>query len=130
MVVDPTLPYVVVVPPAIEPRRAALVAAGLLSLAALPWSVPLCPTHALLGIDCPACGSTRAVHSLLTGDLVGAASHNVLLVAALPLLALWTLSRRPLVVPRWGLPALVVVLATFTVARNLAVPGLAWLDAA
>ena len=30
--------------------------------------------------------------------------------------------------PRWALPVLVVVLAIFTVVRNLTLPGLSWLD--
>jgi hypothetical protein len=124
---------VAVVPSAIEPRRAAATAALGAALLASPWSVPLCPTHALFGVDCPACGSTRAVRSLLTGDVAGALSHNVLLVLALPLLAVaafaW-LRGQAVTHPRWALPALVVLLTAFTVVRNLALPGLAWLDAA
>ena len=32
---------------------------------------PVCPTQALLGVDCPACGGLRGTHSLLHGDLWG-----------------------------------------------------------
>jgi hypothetical protein len=46
-----------------------------------------CPFHKLTGLDCPGCGSQRAVYSLLHGDLKGAVHHNLLLVMSLPLLA-------------------------------------------
>ncbi|BBX75130.1 hypothetical protein MSHI_30360 [Mycobacterium shinjukuense] len=35
--------------------------------------LPTCPTKALLGIDCPGCGSLRMLHSLMHGDLLAAA---------------------------------------------------------
>ena len=33
---------------------------------------PKCPFHLLTGLECPGCGSQRAVHSLLNGDLLSA----------------------------------------------------------
>lgn len=102
----------------------------------VPWpSIPLCPTQALLHLDCPACGTTRGLVDLLQGDLVGALDHNLLLLVALPTVALAAANRwlgRPRLpaLPRWALPAVVVLLAAFTVVRNLALPGLAWLDSA
>ncbi len=48
--------------------------------------LPVCPTKALLGIDCPGCGSLRMLYSLLHGDLVAAARFNALGLAALVLL--------------------------------------------
>jgi len=51
---------------------------------------PLCPTKALLGIDCPGCGCLRGLHSLAHGDVVGAADHNILLLLAVPfVIVLW-----------------------------------------
>lgn len=47
---------------------------------------PRCPFHALTGLDCPGCGSQRAVHALLHGDVVSAWHFNALLTASLPLL--------------------------------------------
>ena len=48
---------------------------------------PKCPLHATTGIYCPGCGSQRAVHSLLHGDIAGVMGHNLLFLPALVLLA-------------------------------------------
>ncbi len=48
---------------------------------------PVCPTQAILGIDCPACGGLRGSHALLRGDLAGAADNNILLFLLVPVLA-------------------------------------------
>ncbi|MDO8731726.1 MAG: DUF2752 domain-containing protein [Actinomycetota bacterium] len=53
---------------------------------------PLCPSRALLGIDCPGCGGMRGMYCLLHGDVSGALDHNVLLFAILPIaIGLWAL---------------------------------------
>lgn len=55
-----------------------------------PGHYPLCPTKALLGIDCPGCGCMRGLYALTHGDLAGAADHNLLLLLAVPFaLVLW-----------------------------------------
>ncbi len=97
------------------------------------WGV--CPT-ALLGFDCPACGSLRAVYHLTNVDLIAAASSNLLFVLFVPIgLLLWLRRLRgawlgggadvPPRVPTlvWAMAILVTV--AFTVARNL--PQAAWL---
>lgn len=57
-----------------------------------PGHYPLCPTLALLGIDCPGCGGLRATHALAQGDVLTAIDHNALFVALVPLLVgLWAL---------------------------------------
>lgn len=59
--------------------------------------IPVCWMKALLGLPCPACGSTRALRHLLHGDVAGAAAMNPGLVAGLalaPLLAVW-IARTP-----------------------------------
>lgn len=94
-----------------------------------------CPT-ALVGFDCPFCGSLRAVNDLTQLDLVGALSSNLLLVVAAPLvLALWARRLRalwrggaaaePLAVPGVVWAVLFALVTVFTVARNL--PIGAWL---
>jgi hypothetical protein len=48
-----------------------------------------CPWLALTGTYCPGCGGLRAVNDLTHGDVVAAASSNLLLVGALPVFVLW-----------------------------------------
>lgn len=105
-----------------------------------PGHYPACPTSALLGLDCPACGALRAVHALTHGDVVRALDHNVLLLAALPvaLFTWWAWARaaagRPAATaprwPSWAGPTAIVVATVFAVARNLPLGALRWLDAA
>ena len=55
-----------------------------------PGHYPICPTRALLGIDCPGCGLMRGTHDLLHGNLAGAVDHNLLIPVLAPLvLLLW-----------------------------------------
>ena len=55
-----------------------------------PGHYPLCPTRALLGIDCPGCGLMRGTHDLMCGNLAGALDHNLLIVFIVPLvIVLW-----------------------------------------
>lgn len=89
-------------------RRSALWAAGAVVLAAAvavyalfdPATAPFprCPFLSLTGLQCPGCGSQRAIHALLHADIAGAWHSNALLVASLPLVALLlvaqTMSRR------------------------------------
>lgn len=47
---------------------------------------PSCPFHALTGLYCPGCGTCRALHALLHGNVAEAFWFNPLTVLALPLL--------------------------------------------
>jgi hypothetical protein len=90
---------------------------------------PRCLLHSLTGLHCPGCGATRALHSLLHGDLAQAAAFNVLFLASLPLLigaglrwAVLTWRGRPL--PRWRprgwvIFGIVVIITLFGIFRNL-----------
>src|SRR6201991_1739966 len=91
------------------PRRLGaplLVAASATSVCAAVWvgdpttphgPLPVCPTKALLGIDCPGCGSMRMLYSLMHGNLSAAASFNALGLVAVVLLVwayvTWTYGR-------------------------------------
>lgn len=96
--------------------------------------LPPCPS-AMLGFACAGCGSTRAVHFLLQGDVASAWRHNPMLVlVGVPCAAIggfaairaawtgrWPRSRlSPTAAARLGM-ALAIVLIGWTVARNL--PG-------
>lgn len=74
-----------------------MVAAGTTLVCAAIWMgdptaprgpLPVCPTKALLGIDCPGCGSLRMLYSLMHGNLLAAARFNALALVAIALL-LW-----------------------------------------
>ncbi|MFD0975553.1 DUF2752 domain-containing protein [Salinimicrobium gaetbulicola] len=45
---------------------------------------PPCPFHSFTGLQCPGCGSQRAVHHLLNFDIISAVHQNALLVIAIP----------------------------------------------
>jgi Protein of unknown function (DUF2752) len=95
-----------------------------------------CPWLWLTGTYCPGCGGLRAVNDLTDGDVVAAASSNLLLVASIPFVVVlwarstvdrwrgvrrWTSTRQALV-PVLGFCA---VTAVFWVLRNT--PAGAWL---
>lgn len=97
-----------------------------------------CPIHATTGGFCPGCGSTRAVHELVHGDLLASLVCHPMVLPIVGLLGyLWVswIARRRGGGGRWArspteLPTLVPVLlvvgfVALTVVRNL--PGLEWL---
>jgi len=47
---------------------------------------PKCIFHSLTNLDCPGCGSQRAIHALLHGNIAEAADQNLLVILFLPLL--------------------------------------------
>ncbi len=77
--------------PAIVLAVAALAVAGMLTMLD-PFSastvLPPCFFHALTHLYCPGCGTTRALHALLHGELVLAVQMNPLTVIALALIPL------------------------------------------
>lgn len=52
--------------------------------------MPRCPSKMLTGLDCPGCGSQRALHALLHGDLAASLRFNALLIPAMVTVALIT----------------------------------------
>ena len=77
-----------------------------------------CPLHHVTGLHCPGCGSLRAMHQLLHGNLRTALALNPLMVLSIPALGLLVL--RPAWLKRRWVPwvALAILLA-YAVARNL-----------
>lgn len=89
---------------------------------------PACPFLAVTGLFCPGCGTLRAVHALMHGDVATAIDLNVLTVALLPVLVwAWFAWVRYRVGARQTMPALAptaghavaIAVPLFWVARNL-----------
>lgn len=99
---------------------------------------PKCPFKVITGWDCPGCGLTRSVYSLLHGDPIGAIGHNLLILFIGPWLVMaiarWTAQRfgyelpRLFTVKQWMVPVMVVLLTVFTVARNLPIEPFSWFN--
>ncbi|WP_436793889.1 DUF2752 domain-containing protein [Actinospongicola halichondriae] len=125
----------------VTPTTTAVAATGYFGAVAVfdPFQATIvgCPINRLTGGFCPGCGSTRAVHELLHGDVVGSLICHPMVI---PLLAFgaylwvsWVVRRRggrPWALSPTQLPAavpmlLAVTFVTLTVVRN--VPGLEWL---
>jgi hypothetical protein len=125
---------------AISGWRILCVAAGLLAMLAAgvvlylfdPETAgfyPVCALHQMTGLQCPACGTLRALHQLAHGNLAGAWGFNPLLMVLLPMAlwlglreaARWTLGWRwPGIITRpvFGWLALIATVV-FGIARNL-----------
>jgi len=68
----------------------AALAVGLVLFFCDPVRVPIYPQclfHQLTGLDCPGCGSLRALHAVLHGNLGAALHYNAFLILSLPLFA-------------------------------------------
>lgn len=52
------------------------------------YPFPSCPSKKYFGISCPGCGSQRAAHRLLHGDIIGAFHYNPILLFAIPYIIL------------------------------------------
>jgi len=90
---------------------------------------PPCPFHELTGLYCPGCGSLRAVHQLLHGNLPAAFGLNPLMVLSLPFLGYWFISSRVpavtkrlpagFIVPAFWIWLILLVIILFWILRNL-----------
>src|SRR5438128_2623296 len=96
---------------------------------------PTCMFHRTTGLLCPGCGSLRALHQLLHGNLIAALHLNALLVLSLPWIG-WQSARLAIgkyrhrrvaftLSPGWLWLALAVLLA-FGLLRNLPFAQIAW----
>lgn len=97
--------------------------------AAYPF-FPKCPFFVLTGLQCPGCGSQRALHHVLHFDLYAACKDNILFVLALPYLfvgyileyTFWGKTKIVLRQRLYGQAAKMIVLVvviSFWVLRNL-----------
>lgn len=100
---------------------------------------PVCVFHSWTGMDCPGCGSLRAAHALMHGQLTNAWDSNPLFVILLPwaIYALWKQYRTPrdgsavkgAGFTRYWFWVLLVVLVVFGVIRNLPMDRFRWMAA-
>ena len=89
---------------------------------------PRCTFLTLTGYKCPGCGSQRAIHALLNGDIKGALGYNAMLIVAIPWIALCLFAegqrtRRPRLYERLNAPLLIrlflVAVLAWWVLRNI-----------
>ena len=90
---------------------------------------PPCPFHAMTGLHCPGCGTLRALHQLLHGNVPAALGLNPLAVVLLPVIACWFLFRLGQVVRGRSAPAVILpafwiwtllgVIIAFWILRNV-----------
>lgn len=90
---------------------------------------PQCPIHEYLHLECPGCGATRALATLLHGHLAEALRFNALVTLLLPVAAVYAilgysrfLQRRPLRLPQTppiSIYFACVLALLFTIVRNL-----------
>jgi hypothetical protein len=98
---------------------------------------PPCPVHYLTGWYCPGCGSLRAIHALLHGNLHQAWAMNPLTIVLLPFIVYGLVSEilvglrgRELPQPRFSSSAIYslgCVIVLFGVIRNLPMHPFSWL---
>ena len=116
-------------PPAAMIATGAALAALYLLDPAQAGLFPPCPLRYLTGWYCPGCGSLRAMHQLLHGNLAAAWALNPMMLLLLPFMIYGTASNAWFKIqgehlPRLFLPAfwirvLCVAIILFGVARNL-----------
>jgi hypothetical protein len=92
---------------------------------------PACPIHALTGLYCPGCGTTRALHQLSHGNIRAALRLNPLALLLLPILAYSFISFTLEVFKGKALPGLfgsgrpmillIGTVVSYTILRNLSV---------
>ena len=90
---------------------------------------PTCPFLNLTGCYCPGCGTLRALHAVLLGDVVSALGYNILAVLSLPFIA-YSYGRgamrafglrapRPAFVHPYLIWALLLAIVAYWIMRNL-----------
>ncbi|HZY61934.1 MAG TPA: DUF2752 domain-containing protein [Edaphobacter sp.] len=90
---------------------------------------PQCPIYRLLHVQCPGCGTTRALAALLHGHIAEALRFNALTTLLMPLAAVYAIfcycrfvQRKPLRLPQLpaaSLPSMLTLAILFAILRNL-----------
>ncbi|MFN7953914.1 MAG: DUF2752 domain-containing protein [bacterium] len=98
---------------------------------------PPCLFHRWTGLLCPGCGTLRALHALLHGNLALAVRDNLLTTLVLPIVAVELASRWSRAIWRWprvrvGIldrfpRAVAAIVVLFTLLRNVPAEPFSWL---
>ena len=119
----------------------ALIALGIAGVAVLytfnprnPGTYPICPFLGLTGYHCPGCGTLRAMHQLLYGNVIAALGYNPLTVLSLPFIAysfadgairVFRIATPPRIfIPHQNIWALFVAIVAFWLLRNVPIEPL------
>ena len=99
---------------------------------------PVCLFHKFTGLNCPGCGSLRALHHLTHGDFATAFHCNPLLIVALTVMVLTLICRQvsqrgsrfgaTIFARRTTGWAICVIVILFGVLRNVPAPAFAWMS--
>ncbi len=92
---------------------------------------PRCPSKSLLGLDCAGCGSQRALHQLLNGNIKAAFQENLLIIPFLIYMALgyaYGFVRNPgaklqrwqkLLFGKWAMRVIILVVLVYSIYKNI-----------
>lgn len=82
---------------------------------------PKCPFHMLTGLQCPSCGSSRALYHLLHGDIIVGLTFNPFILVSWPLLGIvvYLLWRKNYGLLLTVLRVYIVLFFVWWIARNL-----------
>jgi hypothetical protein len=90
---------------------------------------PPCPFHKLTGLYCPGCGSLRALHQLLHGNISKSFNYNPLMILSLPFIIYSFLSYiieeiigkslPKIFIPAFYIWILLVIILLFGILRNI-----------
>ena len=99
-----------------------------------PGTYPICPFLGLTGFHCPGCGTLRALHQLLHGNIIAALGYNPLTVLSLPFIAysfadgairVFRIATPPRIfIPHQFIWALFVAIVAFWLLRNVPIEPL------
>lgn len=92
--------------------------------------VPKCPFKLLTGLSCPSCGTQRALHALLHGDVIAALRFNPFMLYSIPYVSCLVLTKYVLrgvaaerwhkrLVNRWLVWLYVVLFCLWWIVRNV-----------
>lgn len=98
-------------------------------------NLPKCIFHELTGLYCPGCGGQRSLHALLNGHFLQAVNYNFLFILLLPFILYFMFifiagkkySKSSFIYNTNFSLAVVIVVVSFWILRNIPVAPFSWL---